>query len=209
MSRLLARYAARPDLNARMPGFAVQMGFGLHVGWAIEGAIGAAGGGSGGSLHIFAVTAPLRGLCCNRNTGVVCLLRHFVCYNQPSKLLCLHNCACAAAACSIPRPIIPQALSTRLTPATCRPTLTWPAGWRRPPSSTAPRCCSAGTSWTASARACAPRWGTAQHQQLAADTAPAPAGAARAQHLHALQPADCSLLQHLLPLTVRHTGVAA
>lgn len=36
----LARYCARPDLNARMPGFQVGMGFGLHVGWAIEGAIG-------------------------------------------------------------------------------------------------------------------------------------------------------------------------
>ncbi|KAF6253793.1 nucleotide cyclase [Scenedesmus sp. NREL 46B-D3] len=40
VSRLLGRYARRPDLNARMPGFRVQMGFGLHVGWAIEGAIG-------------------------------------------------------------------------------------------------------------------------------------------------------------------------
>jgi class 3 adenylate cyclase len=36
----LAAYARRADLNARMPGFAVRMGFGLHVGWAIEGAIG-------------------------------------------------------------------------------------------------------------------------------------------------------------------------
>lgn len=42
VSRLLGRYARRPDLNARMPGFRVQMGFGLHVGWAIEGAIGEA-----------------------------------------------------------------------------------------------------------------------------------------------------------------------
>jgi hypothetical protein len=42
VSRLLGCYARRPDLNARMPGFRVQMGFGLHVGWAIEGAIGAA-----------------------------------------------------------------------------------------------------------------------------------------------------------------------
>jgi hypothetical protein len=40
VSRLLGRYARRPDLTARMPGFSVQMGFGLHVGWAIEGAIG-------------------------------------------------------------------------------------------------------------------------------------------------------------------------
>ena len=30
----------RDDLNQRMPGFLVRMGFGLHVGWAIEGAIG-------------------------------------------------------------------------------------------------------------------------------------------------------------------------
>jgi hypothetical protein len=30
-----------PALNERMPGFKVQMGFGLHIGWAIEGAIGA------------------------------------------------------------------------------------------------------------------------------------------------------------------------
>jgi hypothetical protein len=39
-SRLLQGYSRRADLNARMPGFSVQMGFGLHVGWAIEGAIG-------------------------------------------------------------------------------------------------------------------------------------------------------------------------
>ena len=30
----------REDLNQRMPGYQVAMGFGLHVGWAIEGAIG-------------------------------------------------------------------------------------------------------------------------------------------------------------------------
>ena len=36
----LKRYANRPDLNRRMPGFSISMGFGLHVGWAIEGAIG-------------------------------------------------------------------------------------------------------------------------------------------------------------------------
>lgn len=37
----LARYSHRSDLDARLgPNFRVQMGFGLHVGWAIEGAIG-------------------------------------------------------------------------------------------------------------------------------------------------------------------------
>lgn len=51
-----------------------------------------------------------------------------------------------------------QALSTRLTPATCRPMSTWPAAWRLPPSSTACPCCSAGTSWTASHEQCGPRW---------------------------------------------------
>jgi hypothetical protein len=40
VSRVLKAYSNRADLNARMPGFSVQMGFGLHVGWAIEGAIG-------------------------------------------------------------------------------------------------------------------------------------------------------------------------
>jgi hypothetical protein len=40
VSRVLKAYSNMPDLNARMPGFSVQMGFGLHVGWAIEGAIG-------------------------------------------------------------------------------------------------------------------------------------------------------------------------
>lgn len=39
-SRKLQQYAMREDLNVRLPGFNVQMGFGLHVGWAIEGAIG-------------------------------------------------------------------------------------------------------------------------------------------------------------------------
>jgi hypothetical protein len=39
-SQKLAKFSARPDLNARMPGYQVNMGFGLHVGWAIEGAIG-------------------------------------------------------------------------------------------------------------------------------------------------------------------------
>jgi class 3 adenylate cyclase len=39
-SKKLQGYGAREDLNARMPNFSVKMGFGLHVGWAIEGAIG-------------------------------------------------------------------------------------------------------------------------------------------------------------------------
>lgn len=30
----------RDDLNMRIPDFTVRMGFGLHIGWAIEGAIG-------------------------------------------------------------------------------------------------------------------------------------------------------------------------
>jgi hypothetical protein len=47
VSRVLKAYSSRADLNARMPGFRVQMGFGLHVGWAIEGAIGEAAGGGG------------------------------------------------------------------------------------------------------------------------------------------------------------------
>lgn len=39
-SAKLQEYCQREDLNARLPGFSVKMGFGLHVGWAIEGAIG-------------------------------------------------------------------------------------------------------------------------------------------------------------------------
>lgn len=39
-SARLKRYALREDLNSRMPDFKISMGFGLHVGWAIEGAIG-------------------------------------------------------------------------------------------------------------------------------------------------------------------------
>lgn len=39
-SKRLAELVNRPDVQARLPGFAVRMGFGLHVGWAIEGAIG-------------------------------------------------------------------------------------------------------------------------------------------------------------------------
>lgn len=36
----LAKYREYPELNQRMPNYRVRMGFGLHVGWAIEGAIG-------------------------------------------------------------------------------------------------------------------------------------------------------------------------
>eukprot|EP00933_Yihiella_yeosuensis_P044525 TRINITY_DN3975_c0_g1_i2.p1 TRINITY_DN3975_c0_g1~~TRINITY_DN3975_c0_g1_i2.p1 ORF type:complete len:1038 (+),score=161.38 TRINITY_DN3975_c0_g1_i2:138-3251(+) len=39
-SRMLAVYREHPGLQMRVPGFRVQMGFGLHCGWAIEGAIG-------------------------------------------------------------------------------------------------------------------------------------------------------------------------
>lgn len=36
----ILEYNKNPDLNARMPGYKVKMGFGLHQGWGIEGAIG-------------------------------------------------------------------------------------------------------------------------------------------------------------------------
>jgi class 3 adenylate cyclase len=39
-SASVLKYNAIPALQQRMPHFAVKMGFGLHVGWAIEGAIG-------------------------------------------------------------------------------------------------------------------------------------------------------------------------
>merc|ERR1712190_340229 len=39
-SRVLATYRAHPGLLQRIPNFRVQMGFGLHCGWVIEGAIG-------------------------------------------------------------------------------------------------------------------------------------------------------------------------
>jgi hypothetical protein len=42
-SRRLARYCDMEKIRERMPGFSVEMGFGLHVGWAIEGAIGEPG----------------------------------------------------------------------------------------------------------------------------------------------------------------------
>lgn len=34
------KYKENKGLNERMPNYSVKMGFGLHVGWAIEGAIG-------------------------------------------------------------------------------------------------------------------------------------------------------------------------
>ena len=39
-SEVLHRISQRPSLQERIPGYSVGMGFGLHVGWAIEGAIG-------------------------------------------------------------------------------------------------------------------------------------------------------------------------
>lgn len=39
-SPVLAEYRGHPGLLQRIPGYRVQMGFGLHCGWAIEGAIG-------------------------------------------------------------------------------------------------------------------------------------------------------------------------
>ena len=39
-SARLRNYCIRDDLNAQMPGYSVRMGYGLHAGWAIEGAIG-------------------------------------------------------------------------------------------------------------------------------------------------------------------------
>lgn len=39
-SAKIKKYSMRDDLNRRIPDFTVKLGFGLHVGWAIEGAIG-------------------------------------------------------------------------------------------------------------------------------------------------------------------------
>ena len=39
-SPVLASYRRHEKLIARLPGYRVKMGFGLHSGWAIEGAIG-------------------------------------------------------------------------------------------------------------------------------------------------------------------------
>ncbi|EGR27667.1 hypothetical protein IMG5_191510 [Ichthyophthirius multifiliis] len=40
LSKKLQKYQLNAKLNQRLPNFKVKMGFGLHVGWAIEGAIG-------------------------------------------------------------------------------------------------------------------------------------------------------------------------
>lgn len=40
LSKKLAKYKEHPGLNERLPTYRVKMGFGLHFGWAIEGAIG-------------------------------------------------------------------------------------------------------------------------------------------------------------------------
>lgn len=40
LSNRLTRFNIHAGLNERMPGYSVKMGFGLHWGWAIEGAIG-------------------------------------------------------------------------------------------------------------------------------------------------------------------------
>ena len=39
-SRKMRKYANHAELNKRMPNYEVKMGFGLHLGWAIEGALG-------------------------------------------------------------------------------------------------------------------------------------------------------------------------
>ena len=39
-SHILRRMAMNPELQKRIPNFRTELGFGLHVGWAIEGAIG-------------------------------------------------------------------------------------------------------------------------------------------------------------------------
>jgi len=39
-SRKLLKYKDNKALNERIPNYQIKMGFGLHVGWAIEGAIG-------------------------------------------------------------------------------------------------------------------------------------------------------------------------
>jgi len=38
-SRKLLKYKENKELNERIPNYQVKMGFGLHVGWAIEGNI--------------------------------------------------------------------------------------------------------------------------------------------------------------------------
>jgi class 3 adenylate cyclase len=41
-SHILRRMSSNPELQKRIPGFRTELGFGLHIGWAIEGAIGSA-----------------------------------------------------------------------------------------------------------------------------------------------------------------------
>lgn len=36
ISKKLEKYKAHPGLNERLPNYSVKMGFGLHLGWAIE-----------------------------------------------------------------------------------------------------------------------------------------------------------------------------
>lgn len=38
----ILKYRYNEKLNERMPNYSVKIGFGLHIGWAIEGAIGSA-----------------------------------------------------------------------------------------------------------------------------------------------------------------------
>jgi len=40
LSKKLKKYQMHHELNERLNNFSVKMGFGLHLGWAIEGAIG-------------------------------------------------------------------------------------------------------------------------------------------------------------------------
>lgn len=40
ISKKLEKYKKHAGLNARMKDYSVKMGFGLHMGWGIEGAIG-------------------------------------------------------------------------------------------------------------------------------------------------------------------------
>jgi class 3 adenylate cyclase len=40
ISKKLEKYKYHQGLNARMKDYSVKMGFGLHMGWGIEGAIG-------------------------------------------------------------------------------------------------------------------------------------------------------------------------
>jgi class 3 adenylate cyclase len=39
-SRKIHKYSLNKKLNKRLPNYSVKLGFGLHIGWAIEGAIG-------------------------------------------------------------------------------------------------------------------------------------------------------------------------